>query len=289
MKNFVRGICLTSFVALAAGCASSSVEELADAEKRGTAFDQNLAVEYTKLARYEAEKMLDREDSAHFARKGKIAAQGRAIGPDEVSSRVIPKEHVGQLTRARASLIDAFNHDVKNLYPATAATAQAKYDCWLEQQEENYQPKDIASCKQEFVAAMRTIYKKESDFIAARDKNKPKAASLAGMQTLVFFDFDKYTIAPNEKSKLDSIADALKKSGKQYTISATGHADRVGSKEYNKILSMRRAQAVKAHLIARGVAPKAINVSAEGETEPRVETGDGVRKAENRRVNISVR
>ncbi len=291
MKKFVRGICLTSFVALAAGCTSSSVEELANTEKQGSAFDQNLAVEYTKLSRYEAEKMLDREDSAHFARKGNVAAQGKAIAPDEVSSRVIPKEHVGQLTRARASLVDAFNHDVKNLYPATAATAQAKFDCWLEQQEENYQPEDIADCKKQFITAMRSMYEKEAAFVAERDKNKgqPEKASVAGMQTLIFFDFDEYTIEPNQKSKLDSIADALKKSGTQYTISATGHADRVGPKEYNKILSMRRAEAVKAHLIARGVTPAAINVSAEGETEPRVPTGDGVRKAENRRVNISVR
>lgn len=282
MKKLIRGICLTSFVALAAGCSSSSVEDLADAKKKGSAFDQNLAAEYTKLARYEAEKMLDMKDSEHFARKGKIAARGGNIAPDEVSSRAIPKEHVMELTRARASLVNAFDRDLKTENPATAATAQAKYDCWLEQQEEDFQPKDIASCKEEFYAAMRGIDGKAQPAM-------PEARPVAGMQTLVFFDFDKFTIEANERSKINSIAAALKESGKPYTVSATGHADRAGSNEYNKLLSMRRAQAVKAALVARGVPAANVNVTAEGETDPKIETGDGVRKAENRRVNVSVR
>ena len=67
-----------------------------------------------------------------------------------------------------------------------------------------------------------------------------------------------------------------------------GHADRAGSTEYNRDLSRRRAEAVRAELINRGYTGTFI-IEAHGEERPIVETEDGVAHRENRRVEIVMR
>ena len=66
-----------------------------------------------------------------------------------------------------------------------------------------------------------------------------------------------------------------------------GHADRSGSASYNVGLSQRRADAVRAYLAGRGVPDGSISTSAFGEERPLVQTEDGVREPQNRRVEIT--
>ena len=80
------------------------------------------------------------------------------------------------------------------------------------------------------------------------------------------------------------LADAAGKGG--VNISATGHADRSGSEDYNMALSLRRADAVREALIAGGIDPNTITVAGRGESEPAVPTPDGVKEQANRRVEI---
>src|SRR3546814_8047690 len=54
---------------------------------------------------------------------------------------------VAELKQAREKLVAAFDAGAKEASPDAAALAQANYDCWLEQQEENYQPEHIKSCR----------------------------------------------------------------------------------------------------------------------------------------------
>jgi outer membrane protein OmpA-like peptidoglycan-associated protein len=70
------------------------------------------------------------------------------------------------------------------------------------------------------------------------------------------------------------------------SISATGHADRAGPEDYNMALSLRRADSVRAALIAGGVPADKITVAGRGESEPAVPTPDGVKEQANRRVVI---
>lgn len=69
-------------------------------------------------------------------------------------------------------------------------------------------------------------------------------------------------------------------------ITLTGHSDRSGPAAVNRRISQRRAQAVRDALIARGVPADAITIEAEGETALLIGTLDGVREAQNRRVEI---
>ena len=68
-----------------------------------------------------------------------------------------------------------------------------------------------------------------------------------------------------------------------------GHADGSGSPQCNQRLSLRRADAVAAELMAHGISLNEITVSAYGESRPLVPTADGVREPQNRRVEIVLR
>jgi len=68
-----------------------------------------------------------------------------------------------------------------------------------------------------------------------------------------------------------------------------GHTDAVGSDQINDALARQRAEAVRAELIRRGVAPENIQASGRGKREPLVPTPDGVAEPRNRRVEIFVR
>ena len=66
-----------------------------------------------------------------------------------------------------------------------------------------------------------------------------------------------------------------------------GHADRSGTPKYNVALSERRNTAVRSYLEGRSVPAGVISTQAFGESAPRVETADGVRELQNRRVEIT--
>ena len=72
-------------------------------------------------------------------------------------------------------------------------------------------------------------------------------------------------------------------------VTVIGHTDRVGSIETNDVLSLKRAQRVRADLVLRGVPANSISAAGRGEREPVVPTADDVSEPRNRRVEISVR
>jgi OmpA-OmpF porin, OOP family len=72
-------------------------------------------------------------------------------------------------------------------------------------------------------------------------------------------------------------------------IVVTGHTDRQGSVEANDRLSLERARAVRALLIAQGLQPERIEAVGRGEREPLVPTEDEVVEPRNRRAEVLVR
>jgi outer membrane protein OmpA-like peptidoglycan-associated protein len=103
---------------------------------------------------------------------------------------------------------------------------------------------------------------------------------------IVFFDWDKSDITPEAASILDNAAAAYQETG-QASVMLAGHADKSGSDQYNVGLSQRRADAAKAYLAGKGVPDTAISTEAFGESRPLVDTADGVREPQNRRVEIT--
>lgn len=102
---------------------------------------------------------------------------------------------------------------------------------------------------------------------------------------IVFFDFDKSDITPEAARIIREAAKAYKED-RTVRIMATGHTDSAGASAYNQRLSERRAEAVRAALVAEGVNARHIRTAAEGEGNQLVSTGDGVREPQNRRTEI---
>jgi OOP family OmpA-OmpF porin len=93
---------------------------------------------------------------------------------------------------------------------------------------------------------------------------KPEKVTTA---STVNFDFDRYVIRPDARSKLDDLVGKLRTVNLEVVI-AVGHADRLGSDAYNMKLSVRRADSVKAYLVSKGIAASRIYTEGKGERQP---------------------
>lgn len=102
-----------------------------------------------------------------------------------------------------------------------------------------------------------------------------------------FFDFDKATLKPEGKAKLDDLASKLNSLNLEVII-AVGHTDSVGSDAYNQKLSIRRAEAVKGYLVNKGVDAKRVYTEGKGEKQPVATNKTAAGRAQNRRVEIEV-
>jgi hypothetical protein len=104
---------------------------------------------------------------------------------------------------------------------------------------------------------------------------------------MVFFDWDS-TKLNNQSMTVIGQAAAAFKSRNGTGITATGHTDTSGGDAYNMALSLRRANVVKDALVQNGVPAGAINAVGVGKAGLLVQTGDGVREPQNRRVEMVV-
>jgi outer membrane autotransporter protein len=121
--------------------------------------------------------------------------------------------------------------------------------------------------------------------VAAAPAAPPAPAMAPKKNFLVFFDFDRSNITADAARVIDEAA-SVAKAGNVARVQLTGHTDRSGSDQYNMALSLRRGEAVKQALIARGIPANSISIIGRGESQPLVPTADGVREPQNRRVEI---
>ena len=95
---------------------------------------------------------------------------------------------------------------------------------------------------------------------------KPAVVNLASTE---LFEFNKATLTEDAKRTLDAeVVSKLKEVGQVRYINVNGHADRLGSAQYNQRLSEKRADAVRAYLVSKGVDAAHVETFGFGKTSP---------------------
>ncbi len=122
---------------------------------------------------------------------------------------------------------------------------------------------------------------------APAPKPAPAAASKVTYAADAFFDFDKSVLKPEGKAKLDDLVGKIKGINLEVII-AVGHTDSVGTDAYNQKLSVRRAEAVKAYLVSKGIEKNRVYTEGKGEKQPVASNKTSEGRAKNRRVEVEV-
>jgi len=115
----------------------------------------------------------------------------------------------------------------------------------------------------------------------------PPAAVKVTYAADAFFDTNKAILKPEGKAKLDDLAGKVKGINLEVII-AVGHTDSTGKAAYNQGLSVRRAEAVKAYLVSKGIETNRVYTEGKGQTQPVADNKTKEGRAKNRRVEIEV-
>jgi OmpA-OmpF porin, OOP family len=97
----------------------------------------------------------------------------------------------------------------------------------------------------------------------------PKKPSVITLSSTELFEFNKATLTPEARAKLDKeIVARAKDLGAISLVHIDGHADRLGSAQYNQRLSEKRAEAVQAYLVSKGFDASKMETLGSGKTNP---------------------
>ena len=285
MKDISR-LAIIAVTALTLTACGLEYDRALDATPSGSAFDNHLYKEYIALAGDETGEQ-DHKNSDVFALRAIAAAAGNSGDPEDPAGRNLPAGTEGDLQVAHATLLGAFAKSAKEKIPDQAARAQAMYECWMEEQEENIQPDDIAACRDGFDEALAEIAEALTPFMAAAAA-APEMAPLPPIHGpfVVLFATDDFELDDKAMAVIKG-ASAAAKAAKITGVVVTGHTDLVGSSDYNLGLSKARVITVgNALFVEGGATSKNITKKWRGQESPRVKTADGVPEPTNRRVEI---
>lgn len=243
-------------------CASSDqVKEAANAKATGSAFSQSLHKEYVDLAKAELAEG-DRGDASHFALKAKEAATGKSVAPDDFKIRTISGSAGKTLKGERTRLISALGGSEAKRKPAVAAKAQGMFDCWMQEQEEGWQSKDIKAC--------RTGYEKAMALLTPKKKKKKKKKASSKSPYTVYFKFDSADLTQKSEGAFNNLMQDVQKF-KPKTVHVIAYTDLSGNADYNAKLAEKRAAEIQKKL--KGAGAKNVTVEAKGAVDPIVDTG----------------
>lgn len=189
---------------------------------------------------------------------------------------------------ALTSIAQAQTKNVDN-WSSAAGTVRSGADSSLCWRDSNWTP---ATANPDCDGALKPAPKAAA---APAPKAAPKAAPVAPVATSTkvtlladaLFDFDKSNLKPEGTQKLNSLVAKLKAVTVEVII-VVGYTDNVGTLAYNKGLSLRRAEAVKAYLVKNGVEASRVYTEGKAYAEPVGDNKTATGRALNRRSVIEV-
>ena len=179
-----------------------------------------------------------------------------------------------------------------------------------EREAQNVQASQLSDARNQLNSTKNSLEKTQDQLArekAAREEAERKAAmALADLSRLasvkqesrgmvitlsggVLFASNESTLLPAAVLKLNDVADALIKGNPDSNITVEGHTDSQGQRQYNMDLGQKRADAVKAQLVTRGVAADRITSVGIGPDRPIADNKSAEGRANNRRVEIIVK
>ena len=283
---------------------SASYEKLSkESFNPPTSLSKHLMEAYKTKADFEAQEMHDWNSAKLYAEKALGAADGKDILPEKISYWVIPADKQSELNKAYNNLMTVYKEALL-LDPFNLAKAISSLDCWAEQQEENWQTWDIDQCRNDFLSAMHEIFGslEKEEGISTKQKINNEISKLDDSVSddsvsivtknsenkilqIIYFDFDKSKLSDVSIEEIKNFINTNKKTIKKFIV--VGHTDTMGTKKYNKVLSLERAGVVQKVLIELGIEKNNIHILGKGEDNLRVQTADEVKHPANRRAEIS--
>lgn len=277
MKSLTYMLLGTAAIALA-GCdqlpgsslgATFGAERYLEADHGGAGFEGALASEYTELGRRAAFRDQRWRNSTAYIAKARQAEAGVAPAPWAPEQLGVG----GDASAMYQDVVATINAN-KAARPAECARAQAMWDQYLESLRATQNgaicllPDEVRPLLDEALAACA-----------------PGMA--ASPNYVVYFGFDRTNLTDRARAVIDEVVAAVQSMGAT-SLSVVGHADTVGSVDYNQGLSERRARRVGDALVQRGIPASSMVLAGRSELQPAVPTGDGVREPLNRRVEITL-
>ena len=104
----------------------------------------------------------------------------------------------------------------------------------------------------------------------------------------VYFDKNKATIKKASNPLLDDVATIIKGNPGIGVVTIEGHTDDTGAADYNQALSQKRADAVKAYLVEKGVEAARLEAKGYGEEKPIESNKTAKGREANRRVEFTL-
>jgi outer membrane protein OmpA-like peptidoglycan-associated protein len=129
--------------------------------------------------------------------------------------------------------------------------------------------------------ARRLAEQNESNMIIILEKGKKVV--LTGVK----FDFNKATLKSESETVLTRAYNAMV-ANPDVQVEISGHTDNVGSQDFNQVLSLKRAEAVRNWLVNKGIASNRMKTVGRGENEPVATNDTDAGRAENRRIEFYV-
>ena len=283
---------------------SASYEKLSnDSFNPPSTLSKHLMEAYKTKADFEAKEMHDWNSTKLYAEKALRAAGGKDILPEKINYWVIPADKRHDLIKGYNNLMTVYQEAVL-LDPFNLAKAISSLDCWAEQQEENWQTWDIDQCRNDFLSAMHEIFGslEKEEGISTKQKINNEISKLDDSVSddsvsivtknsenkilqIIYFDFDKSKLSDVSIEEIKNFIKTNIKTIKKFIV--VGHTDTMGTKKYNKVLSLERAGAVQKILIELGIEKNNISILGKGENNLRVQTADEIKHPANRRAEIS--